>query len=59
MEATVRNGRVNGIKVKFVGKLLCLNMLYVEWLCLFYLIVLWGWTLYLTGEYFPYLNGSQ
>lgn len=44
MEATVRNIRVDGIKVKVYRRMLRLNRLYVKCLHRFHLIVLWSWT---------------
>lgn len=49
MEAIVRNVRVDGIKL-FRGGLICLNRLPMEWLLVYYLNVLWGWTQYLPRE---------
>lgn len=55
MEAIVRDVRVDESRQKFIEELVCLNRLYEKWLHLFYLIVFWRWTLYLTKECFPYL----
>lgn len=53
VEDAVRNVRVDGIKLTVRAEyLVCLNRILMKWLHVYYLNVLWEWTLYLSREYF-------